>query len=340
MKKALKLLMIYFVSLIITIVVGSLLNTIYLAITNYVVGTKINLFDFDYFMRALFLVTYSVLFLICPLLSIIRIKQPSGVAQALIYVFLVLFTWFFLFPATSWLEDKFYQNHTIEKKVEDLTPGYFRSLGNKVFYFTEDINSKSQHKIQEEDINQTEVQEKLTNVLIIDRSELGGITFEELSLTQESDLYQRAKPYRDILIKEAFQDFSYKGLDFVNFDHLIKAGKKALKTNFIHYLGFCSLGLLMACVYAFTGLFNWKLLNLSFVIITNFMIISFNSVVRDGKIAPIINKIAGVPFVKSMENIFDHPTLVLINSICFLVITLIGIISYIVKNCAKKRVEG
>ena len=69
MKKALKLLMIYFVSLIITIVVGSLLNTIYLAITNYVVGTKINLFDFDYFMRALFLVTYSVLFLICPLLS-------------------------------------------------------------------------------------------------------------------------------------------------------------------------------------------------------------------------------------------------------------------------------
>ncbi|MCR4741591.1 MAG: hypothetical protein K5866_01795 [Treponema sp.] len=326
MKKALKLLVIYFVSLIITIVVGSLLNTIYLAISNYVVGTKISLFNFDYFMPALFNITFSVLFLICPLLSLYRIKQPSGIAQALIYIFLVLFTWGFLFPANVWLEGKFYQKHTIQNKVENLTPGYFRSLDNKVFYFTNDP------KLQSEE------EEVLVNALIIDRSELGEIEMEELSLSQDSEIYQRAKPYRDILIKEAFESSAYKGPKFVNFHNLIKAGKDALNTNLLHYLGFCSLGLLMASVYALTGLFNWKLLNLSFVIITNFLIISFNSVVRDGKIAAIINKIAALPFVKSMENIFDHPTLVLINSICFLVITIIGIIIFIVKNCSKKKV--
>lgn len=321
MKKAMKLLLMYFMTLLASIIIGTIIYSIYLNVKNFVAGTSIDLFNIKDLVKAIFFVIFLTLFLILPFISYYKIRHSGGVPQTIVYVFLTILTWGILFPGSFYLERFHYSKFPDKPSEKSLSTNCFRSFEDKVYFFTKDFSYDNQ--------------EKSAMAVVIDTSEEGKIAIEKIEDKSDFVLYKQAVPYRDILIKNSFSKFSIPLL--VDFGLLIQKGKDALNKGWTFYLGFCSIGLLLASVWALSGIFKWRLLNTCFVVVTSFLILTFNSFVIHGKFEFIINKIWNLPFIKPLNSIFENPVLVILNLLFALIFTVIGIIIFIVQNHKKKE---
>lgn len=321
MKKGLKLLLIYFVFLIFSLILGTFVYALYLNLLDFVAESQSSFSFLEYCKESFFFMMSFVLIFICPLICYYRIRHSHGFIQTIFYVFICIFTWCILFPCTSYIKDKFYDEKNIKIEKKDLTKEVFRETNNHVYYFLRDFYTDS-----------TNLEE--TPAIIIDKND-GDMNFAVVADSSDFELYENAKPYREILIKKSFLE---NIPSFMDFNLIIRRADLAIQKGLSFYLGFLTFAFAICAVFAMTNFFKWKLISVTTMIFNVAGICIINSIYYYQGFSSIIFKLTNNNFFDFLNNYFDEPLLCLINFFIGLIFTTIGIVHYFICTKNKNRI--
>lgn len=316
MKKALKLITTYFLILIIGLLFGTIMYSFYLNVINFVAGTENVLFSFSELVRSGIYVAYCLIFLICPVISYYRLRHVAGFSQIIAYVIICLFTWLVLFPGVYSL-DKLYEKYSSEVDATTyLSKGFFRPGDEKVYFFTKDLDNKNDYS---------------PNTVVIDTSENGEVTFENIKDDFNFELNRLSEPYREIQIKKSFH---MRGNSIpVNFKVLIYIAKRNFSESFLSYLAFLSLAVSICILFCFSTFFEWRLINTTFIFFMTSLILSVNTFYYSYAFLPFKNKLTDNRFFDMLGKYISDPLIFVANNL----FTLIFVIIVIVRFMAKKH---
>lgn len=321
MKKAIKLIIIYFTFLLLGIFLGTILYSLYLNTLSFVSGNEVKLFSISVFLKSAIHVSYCLVFLICPLICYYRIRHPAGIAQTIAYVILCFVTWFGLFPGVYY-SNKLYVKHSKAKsEMIHLSEGYFRPGEEKIYFFTKDFDENKFIAT--------------STGIIIDTSEEGIVTVEDVQDDFRLELNKSASPYKEIQLKKIFEK---KGKAIpVNFETLISVAKRSFERGFFSYLNFLSLALVICAIYMLSSFFEWKLLNTTFIFFVTAAILSINSVYYSPAFINIKHKIGDNKFFEMLSGPIDDPVIFVFNNLITLIFVTIFVVRIIVKKHKNKN---
>jgi hypothetical protein len=322
MKKGLKLLLIYFVFLLVFLIVGTLLYGLYLNILNFVAGGESSKVSGIFIANAFFFISSASLVLLCPALAYYRTRHPYGFVQTLFYILACLLTWLLFFPVIKFTKEKVYQKYDLTVESKALSKNVFRSANGHIYYFLRDFYNDRENA---ED----------TPGIVIDTSEDGQVETASITDSADFELYTEAAPYREILIKESFPS---KGVSrFLNFKLIIRRGELALDKGWTFYLGFLSLAFLLCSFYALTNFYKWKLISVAMLVVNTAAALIFNTVYFYPVFARIIFNLTNNKMFIFLNHYVDEPLLCFINFLTGLVFIVIGIVHYAVSKGKNKR---
>ena len=147
MKKALRLVLMYFVFLIVGVAFTTTMYVVFQNVLNFVAGRHVLKFDWRILVVSFFYIFESMLFLICPLLSYFKIRHTSGVPVLITYIILCILNWGLLFPVTLHFDNKFVPSLKEEIHEQALSSGYFRKIGKKVYYLTDELPEEGEASV-------------------------------------------------------------------------------------------------------------------------------------------------------------------------------------------------
>lgn len=321
MKKAINLIIMYFLFLVAGIVIGTLFYSFYLNVLNFVAGQKLDIFDVDVLMKSLFFVSIAMCFLIFPIISYYRIRHLGGISQTVAYIILTVFTIMVLYPATIQIKKKYYDSFPQGNNISHLSGGYFRQSGDKIYFFTKDF------------ISNPVIGENTTTV-IIDTSENGIVTIDKVEDTPDFPLYEDAKPCKEILVKNAFAGTisTQKG----GISVLVEKAETAFEKGLSFALGFAIIILTMASMYAVTAFFQWKFINVVLLIFNSGIVILSMGYYSSPAGEKIRMALESNKLMMNLHNYIDDPALICFYLIFSLVMIITGIVTYCVKKHKKK----
>lgn len=317
MKKAFRLILMYFIVLLVGTAIGMFFYTIYLATQGAVAGLSLSLFNKSDFIRAFFYVLLCILVFMCPILVYVRISNNGGIAHFITFILLSALTWCVCLPFLIHFEDK--GMYAVKDSNKMLTGGYFRENNDKVYYFTSDFNKNPF-------VN--------TTTIIIDTSEEGEVEVQRITPSQDFELYRESAPYKDGLIKKTIDE---KQLQYplVSFALIKDRAVETFAKTWTFWLGFLSLGLVLASLYGVASLFRWKLLNTCFVMFVTFFILAANTLYFHPAFVSFRRQhIDTIRFINFLEKYIDAPFLVMCNVLFSLIFIIIGIVRFATR---KKR---
>lgn len=316
MQKAFRLLLVYFLMFLASLAVGTFVYLLFTEIQGHIAGQNVTFFDKDLILKAVFLVSYSVCFLICPFVSFYKIRHTSGLAQSIMFVILVIVTWCAVFPGLNFLEKFSYKHLPETNKISHLSGNYFRKDGSKIYYFTRDFYSDD------------------TNTVVIDTSDDGVVSVEKIEDTPDFPLYNASKPYNEVEIKKVLEPSPI--LKFIDLRYLSDMGLGALASGWTFYLGFISIALVLGALFFVSDISEWKLLNSLILILGTILVLFVNDFLYSESGSAFVNWAEKAGFIKSLKKVFDNPVLVLINLLSFIILTVTAIISLILKKHKKE----
>ncbi len=323
MEKALKLFLMYLLLLFTGIILGTLFYSFYLNIQGFVAGQQLELFSLDTLINSLFYVSVIMCFLIFPLVSYYRIRHLGGIIQNISYILIVLLTFAVILPAILQIKKTYYYEHPAGNNISHLSGGYFRTSGDKVYYFTRDFYS---NPVTGED----------TTTVIIDTAENGKVSIEHVKESPDFELYKDAAPYKEVLVKKTFGNYGNILTDSVSI--LEERAEKAFSSGLTFYLGFLSAGLAFACIYGVTRFFKWKLLNAFLIIFNSILIFLTQSFYFSPYADRLKNSIGQSRVMLFLEDYMEAPVLVCFYLILSLAFVVMGIVTdLIIKHKKKKK---
>lgn len=322
MKKALNLVFRYFTILIAGTLIGTLFYTFYLNVLSFVAGQDLDIWSLDIIMQSVFHVAIVMCFLIFPLLSYYRIKHSGGLAQNIAYILLFFLTAALVFPGVLKLKKMYFEKNPPVTRISHLSGGYFRTNtdGSKVYYFTRDFFS---NPINGDD----------TTTVIINTSDEGKVEIEKIKDTPDFPLYEEAKPYNEILAKKAFGRL--KIFEDGIFHTLVEKAEIAFDKGFTFYLGFSSIMLLFASIYAFTSLFKWKLLSTFVLILNSVLIVLLYNIYNSPISLSLRNRLGNNRFMYWLSNYTDEPPFMFVCVIISVIFIIAGLVTAIVRSRKK-----
>ena len=321
MKKALRLVLMYFVFLIGGILLGSVIYMFFQNVLGFVAGKKIAAFEWHHFLLSVIFITQCLIFIICPLMSYYRLRHSGGISTLITYIILCVFTWGVLLPFSLYISKSVGPKLQIEFEQQSLSGGFFRRYDDKIVYLTEDLPS--------EDSEKTSV-----NMLVIDTSKNGEIT--EVRAGINSLLYEKSSPFRDILIKNNFNFTDNRSI--INFNLLILNADYAWYKGFTHWIGYLSLGFLISALYGLVSIFSWKLVNAVICFFSTFLVLVFNTIYYGNMFMSFRN----LPFLHNsffsfLDKYLDEPFICLVNILLALICIAGGIIKFAVSKKKEKN---
>lgn len=322
MKKALNLIIMYFVTLIVGILLGTGLYSFYINGLNFIAGTELKLFTQKDLLDAFFFTTFCLLVIICPLVSYYKIRHPGGVPQVIAFIFLSLITWCIAIPTVFNLNLKYISSNDFLGEKESLSKGYFRQVDDKVYYFTKDFTKNSQGVPE-------------STAVIIDTAEDGIVTVQDIIDMPSLGVNKSAAPYREILVKKTFETnqlpitIDFKELFFKSNYH-IQCGLKTL-------IGYLSLALVICSLFALTNMFKWKLLNTLLILGATVCILIFNTNPGLLPFGIIEQKFYNSGFIQFLSQFGTEPLMIFTNYIVAVVFIVTGIVVSIVRNHKNKK---
>lgn len=318
MKKALKLVLMYFLVLLIGTAIGMFFYTIYLSVQGAVAGTPFSLFNKTDLLRALFYVLLCMLIFVCPIMVYIRISNNGGIAHFITFILLSGITWAIGVPVLLHFESKAMYNFKDPSRM--LTGGYFRQNGDDIYYFTGDYNASPYVS---------------TSTIIIDTTPDGEVDIQNIKPSQDFILFREAAPYRDSLIRKTM-DEEQPHTSVISFSLIKQWASTAFAKTWTFWLGFLSLGLVIASLYGTASLFRWKLLNTGFLMFATFLILAANTLYFHPVFVSFRRQhIDTQRFFIFLAKYIDYPFLVLCNVFFSFVFLIIGIICFATR---KKRI--
>lgn len=312
MKKALKLILMYILIVVLGIIFGVLFYSLYLGVRDCIAGRPLELFRKQDIINSFYFIAGCILIFICPVMVYIRIRNKGSVWHFVAYILLSIITWGVAFPSLIYFQDKSLAKIKSDKPV--LSSGYFRENGDKVYYFT----------------NEYEPAGAVTTV-VIDKSVTGEVSVESIQYAPDFVLMENAAPYKDVLIKEAFSDYSIPAV--VNLELIMKNAQRAMKDGITFYLAFLSLGLVLASLYGLAPLFDWKLMNTCILVFGTTIILIFNTFFYSPSFVLFRARyVDNKNFFIALSKYMNDPMLVLINIVSALIIIIAGIILFALKH--------
>lgn len=275
MKKSLEMIANFFAVLIAALIVGMLTYIQFTTIENLVAGHSVD-FSKSLYILGLLENAPAVFLLMIPFMLIYKVRHLSNpVATAITYVILCILVWFGLFPLSQIVRNSFLESHQIavfnisaaESKINDeleipLSEGYFREVNGKIYYFIQNENLET-NSAEVLEIFDSQNSEKFGDKIILNTKET-------------SEFSQAAKPYKDILIKQNMKDTPKQTLKVLDFFY--NSVLRSWNNGFISWICFCSLGFFMASAYAFVSVSSWRMINLTYIMIIQFVAIILNTV--------------------------------------------------------------
>lgn len=321
MKKAINLIIMYFLFLLGGIVIGTLFYSFYLNVLKFVAGQQLDIWDVDVLIQSAFFVATAMCFLIFPFISYYRIRHTGGISQTITYIILTIFTVVVLYPATIQIKKKYYDSFPKGSNISHLSGGYFRQSGDKIYYFTKDFISNP-------------VTGGDTTTIIIDTAENGTVSIEKIKDTPDFPLYEDAKPCKEILVKNAFADTisTEKGGITV----LVEKAETAFDKGLSHALGFAAVFLVLAAIYSVTAFFQWKLIDAFLLILNTGIVVLSMGYYTSPAGDKIRMSLESNRLMTKLGNYFDDPALMCFYVIFALILIILGIVSYCVKKHKKK----
>lgn len=323
MKKALKLITTYFLLLLCGLLFGTIIYSFYLNVLNFVAGNDIVLFSISELARAGIYVAYCMVFLICPVISYYRVRHAAGFSQTIAYVIICLFTWGLLFPGIILINKVYDKYNDSDNTRTFLSQGYFRPGDEHVYFFTKDFSENKNHMYD-------------TVGVVIDTTDDGIVTVENVSDDYKMELKQLAYPYKEIQVKQSF--FMRGNTVPITFSTLIYEGKKSFGKGIIPYISFLSLALLISVLYIFSNFFEWRLLNTTVIFVFTSVILSVNSIYFSTSFDFIRNKISSIGFFETLSKYMDNPLLVCTNLFLTIIIIVVWIVHTAIKNHKNKEI--
>ena len=322
MKKALNLILIYFISLISALVVGTVLYSFYINVLHFIAGTEIQFFTKKEMLDAFFYTSFVVLIFICPLISYYKIRHPGGVPQLIAFILLGALTWAVAIPSVFTLSRKYIENTVYESKNISLSKGYFRQVDDKVYYFTKEFADKGNNTYK-------------TTCVEIDTAEDGSIKIVDVIDSPSLPVNKAAKPYKEILVKNTFQQNQFPLS--IDFKELFFDCNFHIQCGLMTFIGYLSLALVLCSVFGLTHVFKWKLLNTLLITCTTFLILLFNSNQGLLPFGAIETRFADSGFIRFFSKFSTHPLMVFTNFLTAIIFIVTGVVIFIVRSHKNKK---
>lgn len=321
MKKALSLLFMFIIFLFAGVILATIFYSFFLSVLHYVVGTATTVFEFKTILKAFFYTLPLIIMLTPPVLCYYRVRHIGTFPQIITYVVISLLCWTLFLPLTLKAQEHFFKDNYIIYQKKQLTPNYFRQDKNKVYYFTEEIN--------------TQLKEDKVPTIIIDTSKDPSIEIKDEVISKDFILYKDAYPFTDIIIKETFSSNNLRFL--IDYKVLLNYAYTSFHKGFSFYLGFLTMALALISLFAFTKFFIWRLLNSIFIIFSTILIFFVNSFYFSPLLDQFKNKfINNNNFFVFLENFVEYPFLCIINISIFIILLSVIIINKLVKRYSNK----
>ena len=322
MKKAINLLFTYLLFLLAGLIIGTFLYSFYINLQDFVAGREISFFSDGELYKSVFHIAYCMVFLICPLIAYYRIRHPGGIPQTIAYIILCLITWFALFPGIYKLNqfcDKYFLK---ESQKTYLSEGYFRQIGNKVYYFTNEFSPDENGDVS-------------ASAVVIDISDLGKVYFDTIVDDGNLELLNAASPYKEILVKETFSE-SLMSLP-LDMNLLVAKQKEAFDTGFLSYLGFLTIALVICAMYGLTTFFEWKLINVSILTFGELFILVVNSIYYMPVLIDFKLRLISNVLIQKLGHVINDPLIFVINLLFTFIFVVIGVIKFVLHVHGKKE---
>ena len=317
MRKALKLLLYFFIFFVFGIGFGSVLYSLYLNILNTTTGNAFTVFSRDTFLKALFYIIPCVSIVICPFLALVHIKHKGSVLQLIFYIGLCAIIWGLVVPFSIYFKQKLVSDITINQ--EKLSAHYFRKVDDQVYFMTYDLSDY-----------------RNSTVVELDTSQDGNVEITKMMESDAGDLYKAAEPFRDVIIKSSFSLGNNRILP--DFHFIAEFADNNFGREWYYWLGFLSFGLVLCSVYAISGLFTWKLIDVGLISIITYIILFFNSkCISNPAIYSAVQKINDTKLFAELGKYIQEPFIVCGNVLFALIFIITGIIKFSVEKKRTKR---
>ena len=117
---------------------------------------------------------------------------------------------------------------------------------------------------------------------------------------------------------------------------LVEHQKQAWDDGFLTYLGFLSIALVICSLYGITSFFEWKLINVSMLFISYFMILVVNSVYYMPYLTELKNRLVANVVISKLGNYINDPLICVINLLFTVIFVVAGIIKFALHKHANK----
>lgn len=322
MKKALNLIIMYLVTLLSGVIVGTVLYSFYLNGLSFIAGTEIQFFTKKELFNAFFYTAFCLLVFICPLISYYRIRHPGGIPQFIAFVILSLLTWIVLIPSVFNLNKKYIEKNDVIIDYVPLSKGYFRKVDDKVFYFTKDFTDNGTGALE-------------STCVEIDTTEDGVVKVVDVVDSPALEVNESARPYREILVKNTFKKNDCPVS--INFKELFFDCNFHIQCGLWTFIGYLSFGLVLCSVFALTNVFKWKMLNTLLVTCCTFLIITLNSNIGLLPFGTLETKFADSGFITFFSKFGTHPLMVFTNFLFAILFIVTGVIVACVRKHKNKK---
>lgn len=322
MKKALNLILMYLITLLSGVIIGTVLYSFYLNVLNFIAGTEIQFFTKKELLNAFFYVAFCVLIFICPFISYYKIRHPGGIPQLIAFILLSFFTWAVAIPGVFGLTQKYIEKNDFIEEHVPLSKGYFRKADNKVYYFTKDFSDNGTGALK-------------STCLEIDTTENGFVKVVDVVDSPSLEVNEKALPYREVLVKDTFQKYD---IPFsIKFKNLFFECNFHVQCGLMTFIGYLSFALVLCSVFALTNVFKWKMLNTLLIVCCTFVILILNSNISLLPFGNLETKFAGTGFIKFFSKFTTHPLMMFMNLLFALIFIVLGIVIYFVRRHKNKN---
>jgi hypothetical protein len=280
----------------------------YIECTCFVAGVPQSFFSVPVFLYG-FAQALPIILLLSPMfLSLYRIRHPSGFIFPLtVFICLNILIWSILLPFSIRLLESIPENPVAGQHI--LSPGYFRTKDNTVYYFTSvsDKNTAAGLGI---------------NLNEIDKPKNDIFAFNDMLLQKDA-----GSTFTEPLVRDTLAVPSLLKKIFSLFTILLSEAVIYLGKGLAGWALFASLGLTLATVYGFVNFFSWRLLNGFQVVFMTIGIFLLNSLYYGTGLFWGLDTWLNGYTVKMFS--FPIPSIAAINVICCVLFLITGIISAI-----------
>lgn len=266
MKKRIDFILYYLCILIAGCFCATFVYVQYIGCTHFVTGNMFHPAK-EIVLAAFFQSVPLVLLCVPLLLAVYKIRHLYNPVWSVIsFALMCAFSWGILYPLAETGKKSACGNGSILLNTGEipLSGGYFRKSAEAVYYFTDESENKT------------------ADVMLLHSPEnpdkSGG--FVKLDVSENSDFYKNAFPFRDSCVKESLNDIPYEIIGCI--DNILKAAEDAWQNGIVAWACFCSLCLALASSYSYIKMSTWRMVNYLAVVLTNMIILVFNSLYYSG----------------------------------------------------------